>query len=141
VATAALLILQGDLRAFARFSPSGCPLLGRPLHLGSDKTRPFYIELFGWTVDDPGPEYGGYVNFLKEGIPIAGSMRNDQAAVPDVWSVYLATDNAEATVSADDDKPEKVRASYGANLGRLRNVKAKYDPANLFRLNPNITPA
>jgi FAD/FMN-containing dehydrogenase len=42
---------------------------------------------------------------------------------------------------ADDDKPEKVRASYGANLGRLRNVKAKYDPANLFRLNPNITPA
>ncbi|MEA3218146.1 MAG: hypothetical protein QOJ19_4302 [Acidimicrobiia bacterium] len=42
---------------------------------------------------------------------------------------------------ADDDKPEKVRASYGANLGRLRNVKAKYDPANLFRLNPNIRPA
>lgn len=40
----------------------------------------------------------------------------------------------------DDDNVEKVRASYGVNLGRLRNIKAKYDPTNLFRLNPNIQP-
>jgi predicted enzyme related to lactoylglutathione lyase len=81
-------------------APLGAPCWVDLFTSDPDKTRPFYIELFGWTVDDPGPEYGGYVNFLKEGIPIAGSMRNDQAAVPDVWSVYLATDNAEATVSA-----------------------------------------
>ena len=40
----------------------------------------------------------------------------------------------------DDDSVEKVRASYGANLGRLRNLKAKYDPNNLFHLNQNIKP-
>jgi Berberine and berberine like len=40
-----------------------------------------------------------------------------------------------------DDPPEKVRASYGTNLERLRQVKAKYDTTNFFRLNPNIAPA
>lgn len=42
---------------------------------------------------------------------------------------------------AEDDGTEKVRASYGSNFDRLRQVKAKYDPTNLFRLNPNIAPA
>jgi hypothetical protein len=41
---------------------------------------------------------------------------------------------------AVDDRPEKVRASYGANHERLRLIKAKYDPTNLFRLNANIPP-
>lgn len=36
---------------------------------------------------------------------------------------------------------EKIRASYGSNHGRLRQLKARYDPTNLFRLNPNIPPA
>ena len=39
-----------------------------------------------------------------------------------------------------DDAPEKVRASYGANHERLRILKGKYDPTNLFRNNPNIQP-
>lgn len=42
---------------------------------------------------------------------------------------------------AADDSVEKVRASYGTNHQRLRTVKAKYDPANLFRMNANIPPA
>jgi FAD/FMN-containing dehydrogenase len=42
---------------------------------------------------------------------------------------------------AGDDSPEKVRASYGPALPRLKEVKAKFDPGNLFRLNANIAPA
>ena len=38
-----------------------------------------------------------------------------------------------------DDQPEKIRASYGSNLDRLRRLKAEYDPTNVFRMNPNIT--
>jgi hypothetical protein len=41
---------------------------------------------------------------------------------------------------ATDDAPEKVRASFGPNLDRLRRLKFEYDPTNLFRLNPNIAP-
>ena len=40
-----------------------------------------------------------------------------------------------------DDRPEKVRASYGSNHDRLRRLKATYDPTNLFCMNPNIPPA
>jgi FAD/FMN-containing dehydrogenase len=41
---------------------------------------------------------------------------------------------------AADDRPEKVRASYGENYARLRALKAAYDPKNLFRVNANIAP-
>jgi len=41
---------------------------------------------------------------------------------------------------AADDQPEKVRASFGQNYGRLRALKAAYDPKNLFRINANIAP-
>jgi len=34
-----------------------------------------------------------------------------------------------------------VRASFGQNHGRLRALKAVYDPTNLFRINANIDPA
>ncbi len=34
----------------------------------------------------------------------------------------------------------KERSAYGENLDRLVEVKTKYDPRNLFHLNPNITP-
>jgi FAD/FMN-containing dehydrogenase len=39
------------------------------------------------------------------------------------------------------DDTERVRMAYGANYQRLAVLKKKYDPENLFHLNPNIKPA
>jgi FAD/FMN-containing dehydrogenase len=40
-----------------------------------------------------------------------------------------------------DEGQDLVRAAYGENYDRLAQIKAKYDPDNLFRVNQNIIPA
>jgi hypothetical protein len=39
--------------------------------------------------------------------------------------------------TADEDEA-RTRASYGANRARLVEIKRRYDPLNLFRVNRNI---
>ncbi len=39
-----------------------------------------------------------------------------------------------------EEKEAMLRASYGANYDRLVEIKTKYDPGNLFRINLNIPP-
>jgi len=39
-----------------------------------------------------------------------------------------------------DESDDRIRSAYGSNFRRLSQLKAKYDPENLFRLNANIPP-
>ena len=41
----------------------------------------------------------------------------------------------------DDESEDRLQATYGENFARLAQIKAEYDPKNLFRVNQNIEPA
>jgi hypothetical protein len=40
-----------------------------------------------------------------------------------------------------DEGPERIEAALGPALQRLAEVKARWDPENMFRMNRNIKPA
>lgn len=74
-----------------------------------DKATDFYGQLFGWTTESAGPEFGGYFTFLKDGKHVAGCMHNDgQEGYPDAWTVYLMTDDAGRTAAAAAAKGGRV---------------------------------
>jgi len=40
-----------------------------------------------------------------------------------------------------EEGQERVQAAYRGNYDRLVEIKSKYDPKNLFRVNQNLRPA
>ncbi|TIN53681.1 MAG: FAD-linked oxidase, partial [Mesorhizobium sp.] len=39
-----------------------------------------------------------------------------------------------------EDEVDRVEAAYGGNHRRLLEIKQRYDPLNLFRMNQNLRP-
>jgi FAD/FMN-containing dehydrogenase len=71
----------------------------------------------------------------------------DERATHEEWATALAgelqtADGAAYVGFLADEGEERVRAAYpGSTWNRLSEIKARYDPDNLFRLNQNVPPA
>jgi hypothetical protein len=64
-----------------------------------------------------------------------------EAWVADFASAILQSDRGAYVNFLGDEGAARIRAAYpGSTWDRLAEVKARYDPANLFRLNQNIQP-
>src|SRR5512135_3015033 len=110
--------------------PIGAPCWVDLMTSDTSGARTFYSQLFGWEAEAPNEEFGGYFNFRKDGTLVAGCMaRQPDMDIPDVWSVYLATDDARKTVDAAVAEGGKVivDAMPVADLGTMAVVE---DSAN-----------
>ena len=82
-------------------APTGAPCWVNLMTSDTERSREFYSQLFGWTAEEPAQEFGGYFNFRKDGVRVAGCMASEPGSDrPDAWSVYLATDDAGKTLEA-----------------------------------------
>ena len=76
-------------------SHAGSPIWLELLTSDAGNSIAFYGALFGWSAEQMGPDLGNYINFAREGERVAGGMQNPGDGHPDVWAVYLHTDDAE----------------------------------------------
>lgn len=73
--------------------------------------------------------------------------RPDEAAVHQTWVTNFAAAQRQSDAGVyvnflSDEGEARIRDAYpGATWDRLRAIKGRYDPTNLFRLNQNIPPA
>ena len=57
------------------------------------------------------------------------------------WKTLEPATDGYYTVDTTDESREIRHGNYQGNFPRLLEIKKKYDPTNLFRLNANINPA
>lgn len=65
-----------------------------------------------------------------------------QQRIDRVWDTEMGPHADGLYLSFDTDtRPERLTEAFGTNLPRLRELKGRFDPENLFRANFPITPA
>ncbi len=82
-------------------APAGAPCWVNLLTSDPERSRDFYGQVFGWTATEAQEQFGGYFNFSSGGVLVAGGVpKQPGMEVPETWSVYLATDDAQKTLDA-----------------------------------------
>ncbi len=59
----------------------------------------FYGALLGWTAEPASEQHGGYTNVQIDGVRVGGLLPTMSPEQPTTWTVYLCTDDAEASAA------------------------------------------
>src|SRR3954452_22433255 len=62
--------------------------------------KDFYAAVLGWAFQDSGEEYGGYAIAQAGGAAAAGVGPPQQPATPAAWTLYMASEDVEATATS-----------------------------------------
>ncbi|MGZ4689082.1 MAG: FAD-binding oxidoreductase [Acidimicrobiia bacterium] len=83
-----------------------------------------------------------YVVNISATATSASDFDAERAWVRDYWSALVqhAPNTGGYVNFMTEYEEDRVRNAYGAKYGRLQQIKAEYDPDNVFHLNANITP-
>ncbi len=74
--------------------------------------------------------------------PDPGDNKRNTAWVRDYWeAIHPHSEEGGYINFMSEDDAGRVRANHGPNYERLVEVKRRYDPENLFRMNQNIDPS
>lgn len=110
--------------------PQGTPCWVDFMASDLQRTHDFYTGLFGWAYEEGTPEFGGYHNALIDGRRVAGMSPTmpGMEDVPKVWTVYLASDDIEATKAAVVANGGQV-VSEPMQVGEFGSMAVFTDPA------------
>jgi predicted enzyme related to lactoylglutathione lyase len=105
-------------------APIGAPCWVELSTSNAEASKAFYTKLLGWEAEDPNADFGGYFNFTKGGVRIAGCMTSEPGGPAPAWSIYLATDDAEKTLetAAANGGQVHVPAMAVGDLGTMAFV-------------------
>jgi predicted enzyme related to lactoylglutathione lyase len=88
--------------------------------------RAFYGPVLGWSFQDTGDEYGGYVIAERRGAAAAG-IGPQQYDGPSAWTVYFASDDADTTAETITQNSGTLIAPPG-DVGPLGRLLIAADP-------------
>ncbi len=91
----------------------------------------FYGALFGWVVEDMGPDAGGYGIIRKDGRKVAGIGPATDPVRGTSWSVYFCTEDADATTKLVEDNGGTVVLAPMDVMDQGRTAVFQ-DPAGAF---------
>jgi len=110
-------------------APGGAPCWADLWTSDVDRARQFYGELFGWTAEEPDPNYGGYFTFTLRGERIAGCMGDmgPDMKANNTWKPYLQTDDTAKTLEVAEAHGAQVAAG-SMTVGDLGVQSVFIDP-------------
>ena len=148
---------ETDARALGEYMKSGF-ITGIDGHLVSaivdgfrpdpDRVTVFFFQVAGGAIGRVAADatafphrYASHSMFCNIGWPVGSDAEPHKAWQREYWStVERFTDGYYTTETANEGQ-QAINENYRGNYARLVEVKKRYDPGNLFRLNANVRPA